>query len=447
MCGIAGIINKTPREFDYSTFCTLGIANDSRGGDSCGVFIDGKYEYGVDKTKLFSNYFPDSDFLNSVKTSRIALLHCRKASVGVISKETAQPVVITEDGVVKFVVIHNGTIYNYKELADKYIPEVDITGMTDSQVMARIFYYAGYDVLDEYNGGSVFAIVDYRGVSPKVLLFKGASKKHSYSKEIEVERPLYFCVDKTKRELVFSSVGIYLLALRKDCTVYSVRSNELLEFNGTALVTIKEYSREKCIQTKEVTVVQGYNAFPYSRDYLGKWDDCGYSDSTFAYDNYISCDLLNNTYSYKGKRINGKLCLNRFGRVEAKQKRGVEVWFFNGVALKNSNCFKFLTGLKKETKLSDIEFSRKFENVIRYLSIDGVFCRGDLWYKAISPIGSTLFTGSLQQLTSVTITQFCSGIRHSTRYSRNTESLESKLPSKLELNFKTIREECKSLMK
>ena len=39
MCGIAGIINKTPREFDYSTFCTLGIANDARGGDSCGVFM------------------------------------------------------------------------------------------------------------------------------------------------------------------------------------------------------------------------------------------------------------------------------------------------------------------------------------------------------------------------------------------------------------------------
>lgn len=447
MCGIAGIINQTPREFDYSTFCTLGIANDARGGDSCGVFIDGKCDYGVDKTKLFANYFPDSDFLNNVKTARIALLHCRKASVGVISKETAQPVVLTEGGVVKFVVIHNGTIYNYKELAEKYIPDIDITGLTDSQVMARIFYYAGYDVLDEYNGGSAFAIVDYRGISPRVLLFKGASKRHTYSKEAEVERPLYFCIDKAKRELVFSSIGIYLLALRKDCTTYSVRSNELLEFSGSALVTIKEYSREKCIQTREVAVVPTYNTFPYSRDYLGKWDDYDYSDDTFVYDNYLSCNLLDNTYSYKGKRIHGKLCVNRFGRVESKQKRGIDIWFFNGVAMKNSNCFKFLTGLRKETRLSESEFSRKFENVIRYLSVDGVFRRGDLWYKTISPTGSILFTGTLQQLTSVTTTQFCSGMRQSTSYRRDTEPLESKFQDKLELNFETIREECKSLMK
>ena len=441
MCGIAGIINQAPREFDYSTFCTLGIANDARGGDSCGVFIDGKCDYGVDKTKLFSNYFPDSDFLNSVKTARIALLHCRKASIGVISKETAQPVVLTEDGIVKFVVIHNGTIYNYEELAKKYIPDIDITGLTDSQVMARIFYYSGYDVLNEYNGGSAFVIVDYRENSPKVFLFKGASKRYAHSKEIEIERPLYFCIDKTKKELVFSSIGIYLIALRKSCTTYSVRSNELLEFNGSALVTIKEYSREKCIQTKEIV----YNAFPYRKNYLEVWDD--YYDDTFVYDSYISCNLLNNTYSYKGRRIHGKLCINKFGRVEDKQKKGIDIWFFDGVAMKNSNCFKFLVSLRKETKLSDAKFSEKFENLIRYLSVDGVFCRGDLWYKTISPTGSTLFTGTLQQLTSVTTIQICSGIKQSTGYCRNTKPLESKFPDKLEINFKTIREECKSLMK
>ena len=41
MCGLFGLVGKHSRSFDYSTFCTLGIANDSRGGDSCGIFIDG----------------------------------------------------------------------------------------------------------------------------------------------------------------------------------------------------------------------------------------------------------------------------------------------------------------------------------------------------------------------------------------------------------------------
>ena len=57
MCGIAGIINKTPRNFDYSTFCTLGISNDTRGGDSCGIFIYGKYECVVIDDKFFSYFF------------------------------------------------------------------------------------------------------------------------------------------------------------------------------------------------------------------------------------------------------------------------------------------------------------------------------------------------------------------------------------------------------
>ena len=50
MCGIYGIINKDPETLDYATFCCLGLANDLRGGDSCGIFFDGKTEYGIKET-------------------------------------------------------------------------------------------------------------------------------------------------------------------------------------------------------------------------------------------------------------------------------------------------------------------------------------------------------------------------------------------------------------
>ena len=108
MCGLAGIVSKMPRAFDYATFCTLGIANDARGGDSCGVFIDGKYEYGVDQNKFFSSYFLGSDLLYNTDRSSIALVHCRKASVGKINEQTAQPVIIKDayDNV-KYVLMHN----------------------------------------------------------------------------------------------------------------------------------------------------------------------------------------------------------------------------------------------------------------------------------------------------------------------------------------------------
>lgn len=46
------------------------------------MFIDGKYEYGTGDTKLFSNYFLDSDLLDNTNKAMVAMVHCRKASVG-----------------------------------------------------------------------------------------------------------------------------------------------------------------------------------------------------------------------------------------------------------------------------------------------------------------------------------------------------------------------------
>ena len=329
MCGIAGIVNKMPRAFDYSAFCVLGIANDSRGGDSCGVFIDGKYEYGVDKNKYFSSYFLKSDLLDNTDKASIALLHCRKASVGTISEKTAQPVIIKDEyGNVEYVLMHNGTIHNYKELAKKYIPDIDITEMTDSQVMANIFYNVGYEPLNEYNGSAVFAIVDYRGYSPKVLLFKGASKKTKYVKDIEEERPLFYCVDKLKRELIFSSIGVHLVALRKDCDTYSLKENALFEFNGKGLSVVKYYSRENAWQQKE-----------YFYDYYGTSSCSSIVPPVYMSNEspFITINLEDNTYSFRGKLLHGKVYLSGYGKIEnhaKKSPKNYEMFFFNGVALK-----------------------------------------------------------------------------------------------------------------
>ena len=42
MCGIWGIIYKEPHQLNKVLFNSLGVLNDTRGGDSCGIFIDGK---------------------------------------------------------------------------------------------------------------------------------------------------------------------------------------------------------------------------------------------------------------------------------------------------------------------------------------------------------------------------------------------------------------------
>jgi hypothetical protein len=446
MCGIWGIINSHARAFDYSTFCTLGIANDSRGGDSCGIFIDGYYEYGAKSDdKLFQCHFLGSDYLTKLKNSTIAFGHCRKASVGTIDETTAQPVVlINETGKVEYVLMHNGTIKNYKELAAKYIPDVDITGMTDSQVMARIFYYTGYKALSEYIGGAVFAVADYRGKKPKVLLFKGSSKKDKYSKEATEERPLYYCVDPRKGELIFSSISSYMFAMRPNLTIWILNSNTIFEFNGKDLEAIEEVSRENATQ-KEDVVSTIYSRNNYCKDF-GIWDE-----GDFLYDNFITTNQADNVYYGKGKKLHGRIYLSKYGVLLDKiYKKSIckEIYFWKGIALKSAACFRFLIILKKESKLKDKEFDEKFNNLIRFLSIDGVYHEGESWFKAISPTKRTLFTGTLNMLTSTSGSEFFSGNRGATYYGRTSEDAFSEIENaKLEINFKTIKEECKFLMK
>lgn len=449
MCGIFGIVTKSSRLFDFPTFCTLGIGNDSRGGDSCGYFIDGHYEYGAKgDDKWFQCFFQDNKFLNELKMSSVAFGHCRKASVGIIDETTAQPVVLTNaKGKVEYVLMHNGTIYNYKELAKKYIPEIDITGMTDSQVMARIFYHSGYKALSEYNGGAVFAIADYRGGKPKILLFKGASKKEKWDKEETPERPLYFCVDPAKGELVFSSIASYLIALRHKVTAWILNPNCLFEFDGKDLVAVEEVSRANAFQKRATTY-----AIPpkYGRKL---WDEFGIQegDDGNLYDDYICINQVDNTYSGRGKKLQGRVVLNKYGRMLAevsKKDDCRELFFWDGIALKNVACFRFLTVLKKESGLENKEFNKKFKNLIRYLSIDGVYHEKETWYRATSPSKRVLFTGVLNMLTATSSIEFFAGSRRVSKYGRDSDDAFTPLKGvKLDVNFKTIKEECKSLMK
>ena len=432
-----------------TTFCTLGIANDSRGGDSCGYFIDGHYEYGYkDSDKLFRNFFQGNKFLHNLKTCTIAFGHCRKASVGAINESTAQPVVLTnEEGKVEYVLMHNGTIHNYKELAKKYIPKVDITGMTDSQVMARIFYYTGYESLSEYNGGAVFAIVDYRQENPKIILFKGASKETKWSKSETEERPLYYCIDPVKGELVFSSIAAYLFSLRYKLVTWILTPNIIHEFDGKDLVEVKEVPRVNVYQKKEVIYNQPFN---YDNFYV---NDFGLSETNgFIYDKFITLNETDNTYYGKGVKLNGRVIIDHFGKlfneIPKKNTSYKEIFFWDGVALKNIACYRFLLILKKKSFLEDKVFNKTFENLIRYLSIDGIYCDNNIWYQATSATKRVPFTGILKMLTSTSSVEFIAGCKRYTRYNRSSkDAFYSLEENKISINFKTIEEECKFLMK
>lgn len=338
MCGIFGMISKKEKPFNKRAFCTMGVRNDSRGGDSCGIFIDGYSEYGVDKQKEFINFFKDSTLLDVTTECKVALGHCRKASVGKVSLETAQPVVLyNEKDEADFVVIHNGTIYNYQELAKKYIPEINIEGLTDSQVMARIFYHKGYDCLDEYYGGAVFVVHDYR--INQSLVFKGHSRKYINSANAEEERPLFYCWHNGR--FIFSSIHETLYAFYYEEDVYSLPHNKLLVIKGNKIKVVKEYNRENVTQSKPIATYTQPNIF-------GGSEYSGYYNSYFKNDTYCFRAKHDGTnyIDEEKEAMHGVYYVSAWGYVYPNKKKAEpwlqEVGFFNGKMLKHPKAFALI---------------------------------------------------------------------------------------------------------
>lgn len=403
-CGIFGIINKDEVPFDYSTFCVLGINNDSRGGDSCGVFIDQEVEYGVDKEKLFKNFIYKSVLVQSTETCKIALGHCRKASVGRISAETAQPVCICNDkGQIEFVVIHNGTIHNYEELAKKYIPEINIKGMTDSQVMAQIFYHKGYDVLGEYKGGAVFVIVDYRKGEPRTYFWKGWSPKNQWQKDFIEERPLF--ISRYKDELVFSSIRDYLEVLRPDNVLQTIAANVLVGYKEGKLYRLQEFDRSKCYQEKPVV----YSSY-YNRD----WDN--YDGTVFSNPcRSTTTDPNKGLYLIDKKLLDGKFWMSRYGSIWMNKPEhcltATEMYFFNGIAIPKEESYNLIVKMYKKFGLDDPElFIECFENIIRFLSYDQIYTCENKKVKATSATTYEEYTGEYQMIGQSQIRHYKDGV-------------------------------------
>lgn len=321
MCGIAGIISTENTIFNPNHFNILGALNDERGGDSCGIFIDGEYEYGIDDKALFRNFTTDIEY---PKTAKIALLHCRKASPGYpVNIEQAQPVIITNNGKVEFVLMHNGTINNIQTLAIKYLPNVSTIGQSDSQILAQIIYKHGYDVLNEYTGCAVLVIIDYRDVNPKVLLFKGSSCFNETGSNSE--RPLYYMFNEGK--FYFSSMYSSLYCINNKKTIYYFPVNKLCRLDNNKLFSIKDVDRSKLSKTT----------------YVSK-----------SYDNYYHNNVVYNKttgiYTLNGAPAHGILTLYASGYLADKKyiNNSINVYqvpFFHGRLLFNVNCYDFLNSL------------------------------------------------------------------------------------------------------
>ena len=132
MCGIAGIYNSDTSKLNSSSkyIDNMLHAMEKRGPDNRGKFIS--------------------------KSNKVVFGHNR-LSIQDLDKRSNQPF-ISKDG--RYILVFNGEIYNFKELRQQYLQEVDFKTESDTEVLLEMFQLMGIKALDYFKGMFSLAIWD-----------------------------------------------------------------------------------------------------------------------------------------------------------------------------------------------------------------------------------------------------------------------------------------------
>lgn len=248
-CGIIAWAGKNPKNFNKLKFDILGIYNDSRGGDSCGITVDGEIFHGLLQNKEYKNFIVNKT-LNLPEKYPTVIGHTRKSSFGGITSDNAHPFGFGEHNEgYKMIGVHNGTLLNHHELAKMFNLEVSIYDehnkfirtKIDSEILLESIYKSNnFEVLSQYNGGAAIVFTDTS--EPNVIYaFKGASSWDKNSIVTSEERPLYYYVE-NKNSLYISSLAEPLVAIG------GIVEESVFEFEENYVYKIKDGDISKAIK-------------------------------------------------------------------------------------------------------------------------------------------------------------------------------------------------------
>ncbi len=281
-CGIYGFsgkarLNKQDLRLALAKFKILGLYNETRGKDSCGVLVNNVVTKGVGPKKLFQDFIEDTIFTINPK-NRIFLGHNRSASSGWSTDAKNQhPFIVNND----LHLTHNGTLKETLEFCNKYeLPygKIDV----DSEMLAMALYKSGDEVLCNYKGAAALAYT-FMSKPNTLYLYHGASKQFKTGKEVE-ERPLFYMT--TKEGIYYSSLPEALSALREndDEEPYMLPHNLICE-----IVDGEFTENEVAIERGEINIEspKSYGRAGYT-NYSG-----GYNDDHHNYGRWMQPALPN----------------------------------------------------------------------------------------------------------------------------------------------------------
>lgn len=239
-CGLVGFCGEKPPDLTFIKI--LGIMNDERGGDACGILVDDNvHKNSTYYDRLFKDFFT-STAIEAPKNNFTIIGHARRASVGGKDKAHTHPFRWDYPKKNKSVIFaHNGTITNWKELKKEYMLGSHKSLDMDSKVLGKILSLGNTQVLGEYTGGAAILMTDLK--EPNSLwAFKGGTKEYDDDTTYDVDRPLFY---------LETPEGIYLSSIKSSLEIYGgnstkiteVPTNILLKMVGGKIVDEKKIDR------------------------------------------------------------------------------------------------------------------------------------------------------------------------------------------------------------
>lgn len=208
MCGIGGFINFTnSSSFDNKDLITIGSRIQHRGPDDCGYFI-----LDHDLTPSLSRESPS--FHKSVK---VGMVH-RRLSIIDLSDSGWQPMGTSD---LKYFIVFNGEIYNYKEIRIEIENRfrISFTSTSDTEVLLYFLIHYGPEKLDQLTGMFAFAFVDL------------VQRKLIFGRDPFGIKPLYYSL--TEDSLLFASEIKSILSVSKETRANNSRIFDYLHYGRT----------------------------------------------------------------------------------------------------------------------------------------------------------------------------------------------------------------------
>lgn len=246
MCGIFGYAGVPEFPVDLDKIKVLGMENDSRGGNGCGLLLGDTLHKSVLPPKF-------TDFIRNKRLTvptekQVVLGHCRRATVGAVSVENTHPFqAIGKTRKPTLIGMHNGTVSNWEELCKEVGVEGHQNFQVDSVGLLSLLAHSAkgnFDVLSHYVGAAALAWV-YNSSPNTLFLYHGKSKKYKNSAATPVEeRPLYYwdtAFQLTEDgELVPSGRrGVYFSSIPESLEKIGALQNEVTELPFNAVFMVK----------------------------------------------------------------------------------------------------------------------------------------------------------------------------------------------------------------